>query len=184
MWKMTTGLMAVLLVGCATVSENVEKQAAESVPETGQPAAKPRVAKAAPVKHAAIGAKVTASSTHIQWEGEGPAERLVDGDLNTRWSSGYADAQEVVVDLGKAQKLDILRLHWEAAAAAKYSVKVSDDGKTWRNVGTKAGAKKGPRKDEFELRGESVRAIKLDLQDRVSTNWGFSLFEIEAIPVE
>ena len=142
------------------------------------PAPKP---KPKPVKHAAVGARIKASSTHTGEIGEGSAKNMIDGDMTTRWSSQYSEPQQVTIDLGKAQTLKRIRLHWEDAAATKYSVSVSPDGKEWAPVGEKTAKGLGPRTDEFKLKDLSVQSIRLDLQNRVNTNWGFSLYEVEAV---
>lgn len=131
--------------------------------------------------HAAIGAQIKASSTHTGEIGEGPAKNLIDGDVTTRWSSEYSEPQQVTIDLGKPKTLKKLRLYWEDAAATKYTVSVSPDGKDWMSVGDKAAKGVGPRTDEFKLKDLNVQSIRLDLQNRVNTNWGFSLYEVEAI---
>ena len=196
--KLSFCLVTLLMVcGCTTTTTTVPEVAAPPAKKQGtKPAEAPRkVAKAKaapakpapkkptpkPVKHAAIGAKIKASSTHTGEIGEGPAKNKIDGDLTTRWSSQYAEPQQITIDLGKARTLKLLRLHWEDAAATKYSVSVSPDGKEWAAVGEKKAKGMGPRADEFKLKNMSVQSIRLDLQNRVNTNWGFSLYEVEAV---
>ena len=136
------------------------------------------------IKHAAVGAKITVSSTHTGEAGEGPPEALVDGDLQTRWSSEYSEPQEVVVELATEQKLGKLRLHWEVAAAVNYNVLVSADGKEWTKPQTMTGGKIGPRVDELDMRNAPAKFIKLELLNRIHDTWGFSLYEIEVVSQE
>jgi hypothetical protein len=158
---------------------------APKVEEEKTLAAEPEPAQEIPkIKHAAIGAKITVSSTHAGEAGEGGAEALVDGDLQTRWSSEYSEPQEVVVELGEKQKLARLRLHWEVAAAVNYNVLVSADGKEWTKTQTMTDGKIGPRIDELDMKDASAKFIKLELLNRVHDTWGFSLYEIEAVGQE
>lgn len=136
------------------------------------------------IKHAAMGAGVTVSSTHTGEEGEGPASSLVDGDLTTRWSSDYSAPQEVTVDLGKLTALSRLRLHWERASALRYSVMASSDGQKWRNVHLlymKTSGEPAARIDNINLKGVSTRFIRLVLRGSANPEWGFSLYEVEVI---
>ena len=164
-------IAAILAAGCTTgtISEVAGPAAAESKKAPG------------PAQHAAIGAKVTASSTHAGETGEGHAANLVDGKMDTRWSSKYAEPQQITIQLDKRKTLTRLRLHWEDAAAKNYSVSVSPDGKEWTTVGTKSAKGLGPRTDEFTLKNLPVHSIRLDLQHRANKRWGFSLYEVEAI---
>jgi hypothetical protein len=133
-------------------------------------------------QHMAIGCAVTVSSTHLGEPGEGAGDALVDGDLYTRWSSDYKEPQEVVIDLGKAAKVTEIRLHWERASATRYCVYISQDGKSWSSVylymQTQPGAP-AERVDDIRLANGECRYIKLDLQNCINKEWGFSLYEIE-----
>jgi len=164
----------------AAVSPVTSKVAKTAKAAPAKPKTKPK-AERKPLKHAAVGANIKASSTHTGEIGEGPAKNLIDGDLATRWSSQYSEPQQITIDLGKPRTLKRLRLHWEAAAATKYSVSVSPDGKDWVAVEERTAKGIGPRKDEIKVKDLSVQSIRLDLQNRVNTNWGFSLYEVEAV---
>ena len=125
------------------------------------------------------GVSVTASSTHIQWEGESRPIAIMDGDMKTRWSSDYKDGQELKIDLGKLADVAILRVHWEAAAPTEYAVHVSDNGRMWAPVYKLKEGKPGPRVDDIRLTGKT-RWIRMELVKR-SSEWGFSLWEIETL---
>jgi hypothetical protein len=131
--------------------------------------------------HRALGATVTATSAHAGVPGEGPASALVDGDLATRWSSLYAEPQEVVVRLKDRIALGKIRLHWEAAAAGECSILASADGKVWKAIGAVTDMTPGPRIDEIDAGSTPARFIKLELLKRVNPQWGFSLYEIEVL---
>ncbi|MBN2302278.1 MAG: discoidin domain-containing protein [Lentisphaerae bacterium] len=134
------------------------------------------------VVHSAIGAGISVSSTHQGAGEEGEPSMLVDGDLKTRWSSEYSEPQVVTVDLKKNLKLTNLRLHWEAASALQYTLSISNDGKSWKNIrrmNVMVSEGFPERVDALEMKGAKARYIKLGLLKRINPAWGFSLFEIE-----
>src|SRR5690606_21921620 len=49
-------------------------------------------------------------------------DHLIDGNLNTRWASGFTDPQWIQLDLQKPYDLTTIRLHWEASYATAYTV--------------------------------------------------------------
>ena len=55
------------------------------------------------------------------------AGRAVDGDMSTRWAAGAAGEQWWAVDLGSVQDVGQVRLNWEAAYAAGYEIRTSND---------------------------------------------------------
>lgn len=82
------------------------------------------------------------------------ATKAVDGDETTRWSSNYkagtnlgvtnsADDQWLVVDLGTAQTIEQVRLNWEGAYAANYSIDYSNNNSTWTTALTVTTGQKG-----------------------------------------
>jgi len=73
----------------------------------------------------------TDSSTH---DGNGP-ERLVDGDITTRWSAS-GDNSYAVLDYGQVAEFDAVRgaFHKGNKRASKFDVAVSVDGETWTTV--------------------------------------------------
>src|ERR1700761_4248105 len=90
----------------------------------------------APSAHAALtllsqGRPTTASST----ENAGtPASAATDGNDGTRWASAFADPQWLQVDLGSAQAVSQVSMHWETARAATFKIQVSNDGTTWTDA--------------------------------------------------
>ncbi|MFO7870389.1 MAG: discoidin domain-containing protein [Kiritimatiellia bacterium] len=156
-------------------------EAKEASPSTAESSGE---SKGSRVDHLAVGAEITASSTHFGELGEGDVKALVDGDTFTRWSSEYSAPQEIVIDLGESARLKALRLHWEKASATKYSVLLSNDGEQWRSVYLYVNETTEPasRVDKVDIGGLRARKIKLDLRKRVNDEWGFSLYEIEVIP--
>ncbi|MFT5129215.1 MAG: outer membrane protein assembly factor BamB [Rhodothermales bacterium] len=135
-------------------------------------------------------ATLTASSLQVKWEGEGPVEAVVDGNLKTRWSTAFADdsvterdlagdnAQHLTLDFGKSIQMRKVVLHWETAAAARFDLLISDDGISWHKAASKTDGPKGPRADSIDLTDAQGQYLKLDLHER-ATKYGYSLYEIE-----
>jgi hypothetical protein len=72
----------------------------------------------------------TATASSIDNSSNTPPN-AVDGDPNTRWSSGYTDNQWIQVDLGSVVSFDRAVLSWEQAYARTFTIEVSDDGTNW-----------------------------------------------------
>jgi len=79
----------------------------------------------------ALAVVATESSVH---DGNGP-DRLIDGDLKTRWSAS-GDNSFAVIDYGQVSEFDAVRLafHKGNARASKFDIQSSEDGKTWTDV--------------------------------------------------
>ncbi|WP_275412438.1 chitosanase [Actinoplanes palleronii] len=79
-----------------------------------------------------LGRPAVASSTlSVAW----PATAAVDHTTGTRWASGAAvGTQWLRIDLGAAQVVNRVRLHWAGAYAKGYRVQLSDDGATWADA--------------------------------------------------
>jgi len=133
------------------------------------------------VEHDGIGANVQVSSTHKEDTGESDASALVDGDLDTRWSSEYSAPQSVVIELDDVSKVNGIRLHWEAAVATYYTISISKDGEKWQRIRRYFTTKRepGPRVDDIDLKQGVARWIRVDLLARVNRDWGYSLYDIE-----
>ncbi|MCU1679597.1 MAG: coagulation factor 5/8 type domain protein [Amycolatopsis sp.] len=81
----------------------------------------------------AQGKPTTASSAE---SAQFPASNATDGNVTTRWSSGFSDPQWVQVDLGQNYNLTHATVTWEAAAASSYQLQRSTDGTTWTTITT------------------------------------------------
>ena len=132
------------------------------------------------IDHAAIGAAVRVSSTHLGLPGESGPEALVDGDLRTRWSSKYRSGQTVTLRLGATNLVDAVDLCWENAAARKYRLLTSEDGERWEvtHFYLNTAAPPERRVDRIPLNRTPVTALRLEMLQRVDPTWGFSLYEI------
>lgn len=127
----------------------------------------------------ALGKTAIASSLE---NGSFPASSVTDGNHNTRWSSAFADPQNIVVDLGSTQVIDRIRLSWEAAYGRDFKLQVSDDGVNYTTVrdvvGNAPENRNGQLVNEYTnlaARGQYVRM----LGTARATQYGFSIFEFE-----
>jgi len=124
-----------------------------------------------PNPNLALGKPVTTSSAPLQ-----AAENAVDGNGKTRWESPFADPQTLTVDLGTVQKIDRVRLTWEAALGKDFIVDVSPDGNQWERAVTEAG--NASTSNEYANLGKSGRYVRLTGTARGS-DYGYSLYEFE-----
>ncbi|MFC8588819.1 discoidin domain-containing protein [Streptomyces sp. NPDC057217] len=117
---------------------------------------------------AARGGNATASST----EGAFAAANAVDGDGTTRWSSAFAAAQWIQVDLGATRELCGVTLAWEAAYAKSFRIQVSDDATTWRTLHETTSGAGGTQ--ELTVSGAG-RHVRMAATER-ATAYGYSLW--------
>lgn len=103
------------------------------------------------------------------------AERAVDGDPETRWSSKFDDDEWIRVDLGTSVEIDRVRLVWERAYARVYEIRLSDDGEEWRTVVRADDVEGGTEEHRIGARGRHVQVRGL----KRATGYGFSLWEFE-----
>ncbi|MFD6142005.1 discoidin domain-containing protein [Promicromonospora sp. NPDC060271] len=59
------------------------------------------------------------------------ARNAVDGNPETRWSSGFSDPQWLRIDLGRSTVVHRVEIDWEVSHSTGYSIQLSDDGETW-----------------------------------------------------
>lgn len=104
------------------------------------------------------------------------AAKAVDGNSSTRWSSSYADAQWLMVDLGASYNLNRVKITWEAAYGKNYTLQTSSDGKSWKTIKTVTG-NTSLSNDHTGLSG-SGRYVRMNGSLR-GTPWGYSIFEFE-----
>jgi hypothetical protein len=77
----------------------------------------------------------TATASTIQ-NSSYTADKAVDGNTTTRWSSNWVDNQWWQVDLGSSITISTVALNWEGAYASSYKIQVSADGTSWTDVAT------------------------------------------------
>lgn len=104
------------------------------------------------------------------------AQYAIDGDMRTRWSSEFSDAQWLRVDLGARQWFNKVVLKWEAAYGRAYRIEVSDDDLNWRTVYTQTNGVGNTETINFP--GVVARYVRLMGLVR-GTSYGYSLWEME-----
>mmetsp|Transcript_6482 Transcript_6482/g.15100 ORF Transcript_6482/g.15100 Transcript_6482/m.15100 type:complete len:428 (+) Transcript_6482:1-1284(+) len=141
--------------------------------------------------NAAQGKQATSSAFQEPHTSKYGPHNLVDGDLHTRWSSAFSNDHFVMVDLGTDSEplcdISDLILHWETAYAKRYTVQVSTDMQTWRDVHERE-PPAGRSRARFQLKheihlgdsGKGIKGIKVVMNER-ATRWGYSMWELEAV---
>jgi hypothetical protein len=138
-------------------------------PTAAKPSQAPVVA---PVVLLSQGHPVTASSIQgYPWA----AANAVDGNLTTRWSSGWSDPQWLEVDLGATRKITKVVLYWERAYATAFQIQVSDNGTTWTDVYSTTTGPGGLQTLAVHGDGRYVRMYGI----RRATQYGYSLWEFQ-----
>ncbi|MDT5036068.1 MAG: beta-glucosidase, partial [Micromonosporaceae bacterium] len=118
-----------------------------------------------------------ASATSAENAGLG-ADKAIDGDPATRWSSLFADPQSLTVDLGAQARVSGVTMMWEAAFASAYSVETSIDGTTWTPAFSTTTGDGGT--DEVTGLDVAARYVRLTGTAR-ATAFGYSLFEFAVL---
>ncbi|MFI6076423.1 glycoside hydrolase family 3 C-terminal domain-containing protein [Actinoplanes sp. NPDC051343] len=130
-----------------------------------------------PSAHAALallsqGRPTTASSTE---NAGSPASAATDGNDGTRWSSAFTDPQWLQVDLGSAQQITQVGIHWETARAATFKIQVSNDGNTWTDASPVTNGVDGTQTLPVTATG---RYVRMDGLTR-NTQYGYSIWEFQ-----
>jgi len=121
---------------------------------------------------------VQASSSEKE---EFDAEKVIDGDPRTRWSSSRSDREWITIDLGAEKTIGKIVLVWETACADMYQIQASQDGETWYVIHVETGGKEG--RKEIATKPINVRYIRMYGLKR-KTDWGYSLYAFDAYPAE
>jgi hypothetical protein len=118
---------------------------------------------------------VTVSSTESAYQNF--AEKAVDGDPRTRWSSEWKlDPSWIAIDLGTRTTIGRVCLSWEWSYAKEYEIQVSDDGTNWKTAYHTSNGKGN--EEEIKFTPTSARYVRVYLIQR-ALQWGYSLYEIE-----
>lgn len=162
-----------LLSACGGGSEGESPQAA--IQQAGEsPRAKALAAGVADSEAALTPLSARASNSE---RGDLSADKAIDGSFESRWSSGFSDAEYLVLDYGKTVTINRVRIDWERAHATAYELQVSQDGSNWTTFKT-VSASQGGTEDWGGLSG-SGRYLRMQGIKR-SSNYGYSIFEIKA----
>ena len=118
-------------------------------------------------------ATATASSVHQQ-----PylAEYAVDGDESSYWSSAFQDDAWLAVDLGAAKRVSRVVIVWENAYAKAFTVEISPDGTSWKEIHKTADGKGGTTNITFDA--TEARYVRVVCTQR-GTAWGHAIRELE-----
>lgn len=101
-------------------------------------------------------------------------QKAIDGSSTTRWGSEYADPQWLQIDLGHSVEITGVRLNWETAYGASYSIQVSNDGTAWTTLYTTTTGDGGV--DEITGLSGSGQYIRMYGTAR-GTSYGYSLWD-------
>ncbi len=119
---------------------------------------------------------VSASATSQESATLGAAN-AVDTDINTRWSSAFADPQAITLDYGTSKTFSRVLLTWQNSYAVDYRVEASVNGLSWTNLITVVNSDGGV----DDLTGLSGQGRYLRITGtRRSGTFGYSLWEMEA----
>jgi beta-glucosidase len=104
-----------------------------------------------------------------------PASAATDGNDGTRWSSAFTDPQWLQVDLGSAQQITQVSVHWETARAATFKIQVSNDGNAWTDASPVTNGADGTQTVTLSATG---RYVRMDGLTR-NTQYGYSVWEFQ-----
>ncbi len=117
----------------------------------------------------------TATSTGDEGAGSGPLN-AIDGNLTTRWSSAFANASNLTINLGSVQKVGQVVLRWERAYGYQYQIRVSTDGQNFTPVFTQTAGQGGSENVTFPV--VSAQYVQFYGIQR-SSQYGYSLWDME-----
>jgi hypothetical protein len=117
----------------------------------------------------------SASASSVEHSGK-TADKAIDGNLGTRWSSQFSNPQWLKIDLGASRFVGRVTLHWENAASRHYDVQVSEDGNNWSTLYTDTNGNGGT--DDITNLSGVGRYVRIYSHTR-TTNYGVSLWEVK-----
>lgn len=109
----------------------------------------------------------------------GTPELIVDGDYSTRWGSRQSSSitEPIVVDMGKVQAIDTIKIFWENARALDYDIEVAGEDqqfkllKEMRNIS-------GTYNDVINFESIDARYVKINGKKPIN-KYGYSIYELE-----
>jgi hypothetical protein len=107
------------------------------------------------------------------------AQKAMDGDMQTRWSSDFTDDEWWQIAFGQPERLAGLQIIWEQAHGEHYVIQVSDDGTQWHTVFEEAAG--DGKTDWIFFAPVTTRFLRLQGRQR-GTGWGYSIWEIRPLP--
>jgi len=140
---------------------------------------------------AALGVSGTASASSVPEkpvlitasadDGNGP-DRLIDGDIKTRWSAS-GEGSWVVFDYGVVAKINAIKaaFHKGDTRTTTFDVEVSKDGETWDKVITKQNSSgQSNELERYDFDEVEARYVRLTGYGNTSNKWT-SLTELQAV---
>lgn len=106
-----------------------------------------------------------------------PVSNATDGNIETRWSSGFSDNEYMYIDLGSKYPVCTVEIFWEAAYATSYSIDLSDDAIHWKTATTITG--NTDLHNTVSVSG-NARYVKMQGISR-ATQYGYSIFEMRVL---
>lgn len=103
------------------------------------------------------------------------ADKAVDGDFKTRWSSAFRDPQWLTVDLQAVAHVRRIILSWEGAHATEYEMQISNDGAHWTTLANVTDGNGGRDEHDVDATGRYVRMAGAHR----ATPYGYSLYEMQ-----
>lgn len=137
-------------------------------------------AQAVPSEPTNLALTSTATSSSVELDrADFQPSMAIDGDPNTRFSSGYQDNAWFQVHLQTASVVDHVVISWPNACARAYKLQVSTDGTTWTTAASYTAQDTCPRTDTVQLNTAGpVSYIRMQGVTRKST-YGYSISEFE-----
>jgi len=162
-----------------TATDNLKAIGTDDVNVTvnAAPAAAPPVTDS----NIALQKPVTTSSNQTWLGAAGVGPNAVDGNLSTRWSSGFSPSEWIAVDLGSNYSISKIKIFWEASYGVSYKVDYSPDGTNWTTIKTVTGNTSV--NNELTDVGGTARFVRiLGLVRAVGwagLQYGYSIYELE-----
>lgn len=122
--------------------------------------------------------KATASSEERPKKNFAPL--AVDGRLDTRWcAAGAQSGESLILDMGAAQSLRNVRIHWEQPQTAyRYLLEASADGEVWQVLSDQKENRQPNGISVDQVQADQVRYLKITYAGS-SGGWA-SIWEVEA----
>lgn len=120
------------------------------------------------------GMRATASTGNADYA----ADKALDGNFGTRWSSNFTDNEWWQAEFGEPRKLCGVVIHWETAFGEKYNITVQTPEGKWLKVYETAEG--NGQRDIIYFKPMAVKKLKLQGIQR-GTGWGYSFWEIEML---
>lgn len=123
-----------------------------------------------------VGHEVVADGVGVRWDTDpqrdlargasasastGDAGAATDGDAETAWTSGRADAQSITVDLGSVRRVSEATLTWKARPTGTVLVESSADGQSWSTLG----AASAPLDGTFAGAARDTRWVRVSISE-------------------